>query len=40
MPPADLHKRRRGRNLAVAGGLAVMIVLVFFSTIVKLQVLP
>ncbi len=40
MPLSDLHKKRRARNLAVAGGLALMIALIFLVTIVKLQVQP
>ena len=38
MPRSYLNKKRRGRNLVLAGGLFLMIVLVFLVTIVKLQV--
>lgn len=38
MPLSELHKKRRGRNLAVAGGLLIMIALIFLATMVKLQV--
>lgn len=32
----ELHRRRRGRNLAVGGALLAMVVLIFAVTIVKL----
>ena len=35
MAVTELHKRRLGRNLAVAGGLMVLVVLFFAITIVK-----
>ena len=38
MPLSDLHKKRRGRNFAIAGALILMIGLIFMVTMVKLQV--
>ena len=36
MAVTDLHQRRLGKNLAVAGALAALVVLFFAITIVKL----
>ena len=38
MPLSGMHKKRRGRNFAIAGALLFMVALVFLVTIVKLQV--
>ena len=37
MPLAEEHKRRRGRNIALASFLAALMVLFFVATIVKLK---
>ena len=37
MPITEYHRRRRGRNLALAGVLAALVVLFFGITLVKLQ---
>ena len=37
MPLGDRHARRRGRNFALAGVLAALVVLFFVITLVKLQ---
>ena len=37
MPITEQHKRRRGRNVALAGALAALVVLFFLITLVKLQ---
>ena len=37
MPITEYHRRRRGRNLALAGVLAALVVLFFAITLVKLQ---
>jgi hypothetical protein len=36
MPISDLHRRRRGRNLAIAAVLVCLVALFFFITIIKL----
>ena len=36
MPIADLHRRRRGRNFALAGVLLGLVALFFAVTLVKL----
>lgn len=37
MPINDQHKRRRGRNYALAGVLVALVVLFFVVTIVKMS---
>ena len=37
MPITEEHKRRRGRNFALAGVLLALVVLFFMITIAKLQ---
>jgi len=37
MPVSDMHRRRRGRNLALAGVLLAFVVLFFVVTLVKLK---
>ncbi len=37
MPITEEHKRRRGRNFALAGILLALVVLFFMITIAKLQ---
>jgi len=37
MPISEEHKRRRGRNLALAGALAALALLFFLATLVKLS---
>jgi hypothetical protein len=37
MPITELHKRRRGRNIALAGALALLVALFFVITLVKLE---
>ncbi len=37
MPISERHHRRRGRNFALAGVLAALVVLFFGITLVKLQ---
>ncbi len=37
MPITERHKRRRGRNLALAGALLALVVLFFLVTLVKLS---
>lgn len=37
MPLSEEHKKRRGRNWAVAGFLFAMVVLFYLATIVKIQ---
>jgi len=36
MPPHPIHRRRRGRNLALAASLGLLVVLFFFITLAKL----
>ena len=40
MPITERHRHRRGRNFALAGALAALVVLFFAITLVKLQGLP
>ncbi len=40
MPITEQHRRRRGRNFALAGALALLVVLFFVITLVKRQGLP
>lgn len=37
MPLSEEHKKRRARNVAIATGLAVLVILFFIATIVKVQ---
>jgi hypothetical protein len=37
MALSDRHRQRRGRNLAVAGVLAALVILFFFITIIKMS---
>ena len=37
MPPSDLHKKKRGKNLALLAVLLVFIALIFGMTIVKMS---
>ena len=37
MPITEQHKRRRGRNFALAGALGLLVVLFFVITLVKMQ---
>ena len=37
MPITEQHKRRRGRNFALAGALCLLVVLFFLITLVKFQ---
>lgn len=36
MPVSDMHRKRRGRNYALAGVLLVLVVLFFFVSIAKM----
>jgi hypothetical protein len=36
VPITDEHRRRRGRNLALAGVLAALVILFFILTVVKM----
>jgi hypothetical protein len=36
MPISDMHKKRRGRNLAIAAVLFGLVFLFFFITIIKM----
>ena len=36
MPLSERHRRRRGRNFALAGFLAALVILLFFITLAKL----
>ena len=36
MPISDMHKKRRNRNLAIAGILVGLVVLFFFITVIKM----
>jgi hypothetical protein len=38
MPISEQHRQRRGRNLALAGTLVVLVVLFFVITVVKMNV--
>jgi len=40
MPISDLHKKRRGRNVAIAAILFGLVALFFFITIIKLSSVP
>ncbi len=37
MPISEQHRQRRGRNLALAGTLGVLVVLFFVITLVKMS---
>ena len=37
MPPGEMHRQRRGRNIALAGALLVMVLVFFAVTIVKMS---
>jgi hypothetical protein len=37
MPIGEEHKRRRGRNLALAGALLALVLLFFVATLVKMS---
>ncbi len=39
MPPSDEHKKRAGRNYALAGVLLAFVVLFFLLTLAKLNVI-
>lgn len=36
MPLSERHRRRRGRNFALAGFLVALVILLFFITLAKL----
>ena len=40
MPIGDRHRRRRGRNVALAGALALVVVAFFVITLVGMDGLP
>ena len=37
MPLSDQHRRRRGRNFALAASLVALIIIIFMVSLVKLQ---